>query len=114
MTRQEYIELIKNTAKKSILDSTLKILVGRFSFLAFGPANVLTVLILKKIIAIIVEETEMRLFFLYTDFRVSEQGRLFIERARSYEEIKKTGSEDQKKLAEIELINAFRDLAKLR
>lgn len=63
-----------------------------------------------KIIEILVNKTELGLFFIYVDSITDEQRRKLNEAATKNKEAQASGSEDDRRLAEAELIAAARNL----
>jgi hypothetical protein len=65
------------------------------------------------IAAKIAEDNEMRAFFIYTDFRVSKQGREFLDALKQNKEIILNPPDEQSKIAAENIIIArFRELVK--
>lgn len=112
-TRDEYVKALKSAF---VTLGTR----GLMAYLAVQDPIIVTNPILKYIVENIIEfllesltnVTEMGVFFLYTDFRVSAQGTVFMEAAKSNQEAKNK-SPKEKALAENNLIDKFRILAKL-
>lgn len=107
MERSEYLEIIESVASKTIQKTLISIITKRFAFFAWGPAASLLSLVIEKIVALIIKETEMRVFFIHTDLRVSAQGKAFIDKANAYQR-------DKNEVNEKALIDSFREFARLR
>lgn len=113
MDRKSYLESVKSAAEKTVADTVIKLVLARVPFLAVGILNPITAFLIKKLVSLIIRETEMGTFFLYTDFRVSEEGKRFIEDANKYEQIKKTGTKDEIENQEAVVISSFRAFARV-
>ena len=108
---QKYVDAILNAAlviaKKALIERAVLAL----PFLATGIPNKLLVMLVDKIASIVLKETEIRLFFAYTDFRVNRQATEFVRAVVLNQEAK---TQEDKAYAENQLIATFRDLIKLR
>jgi hypothetical protein len=113
MTRDEYVELLKDTLQKQILKSAYSSLLSRVSWLAWGPLAPLTKKMLELLISFIIKETELSIYLAYTDFRTSRQGRRFLEASIKNQEAQRSDDPNAKRLAEDNLKSAFRDLVRL-
>lgn len=87
-------------------------LITRIPFLSLGPVNSLLALFLTKLIGIILDQTELSLFIGYIDIRTNKQGNDFIQAAINNQKIQQSGSVEEKKKAEEELIEKFRLFAR--
>lgn len=116
MNRQEYVDLIKSAtlgaAKQGVLDYISAKLPSLFTGLIGKIATPILGFFVGKILSIAIEKTELGIFFLYTDFRVTAQGRDFEAYALANLNVRKNGTPEEIKNAEINLINAFRNFAK--
>ena len=83
-TRDQYIESLKSVAKSKAKTTLINLLITRFPFLAWGPLGFVVGLAVGKIVDMMIEETELRVFFLYTDFRVNQQAKEFSELALAH------------------------------
>jgi len=113
MTYDQYVEQIKSFLLKQLVDKVYDIIITKITFLSWGPLGPLLKIILEKIIEIILYETEMAIFFLYTDLRVNAQGRKFYDAIEANMEAQEGGNEEDKQRTEKELIDSFRELVKL-
>jgi hypothetical protein len=68
--------------------------------------------IIGRIIEFALDKTELGIFFKYIDLRTSEQGREFEKAALNHSNKLKDGTDEEKKLAEKDLILAFKRFAK--
>jgi hypothetical protein len=57
---------------------------------------------------------DTKVFFMYTDLRVTEQGRIFIQSAQENQRVQQIGTPEERRLAENNLIASFDKLVKLR
>lgn len=113
MKHSEYIGILKDTLTKLVIKSATSLVFKKIPFLAWGPIGPLVSGIIEKFVIMLFNETEMVIFLKYTDFRISRQGKEFSEAAIRNFEIQRTGSEDEKRKSEEELISAFRNFIKL-
>ena len=113
MTLDEHVETLKEYLLKSLLSASTSFVFSKFSFLAWGPLGTLTEMVLKKFLVFLINETELAAFFAYTDFRTSAQGRRYYDAILDNQVAQQNGSENDKKRAETNLKNAFRELVRL-
>tara|TARA_Y100000310_G_scaffold243676_1_gene248251 strand:- start:22114 stop:22461 length:348 start_codon:yes stop_codon:yes gene_type:complete len=113
MTRDEYIDLLKDTLQKQLLKSVYSSLLSKVTWLTWGPLGPLTKKMLEIVISIIIRETELTTYLAFTDFRTSRQGRKFLEASIKNQEAQRSEDPNAKKEAEKNLKDAFRDLIKL-
>ena len=113
MTFDDYIKQAKAFILKRAVKQVFKILVTKLPFLSWGPVGPLVQFLLKIVIKLAIYETDMSIFFLYTDVRVNAQGREFYQAAEDNMRVQKEGTEQEKKDAEKFLIDSFRNLVKL-
>lgn len=73
----------------------------------------MTQFVLKKLLTFLLNETELAAFFIYVDFRTSSQGRTYYDAIKDYKVAQETGSDKDKKRAETNLKNSFRELVRL-
>ena len=113
-THSLYTEAIVEAAYSIVKDSLVKQAIKSIPFLASGPLNTLLVMIASRIARFLVAQTELAIFFKYTDIRIAAQGRSFVEAAYALRDIRKdsTKTEEEKQDAEKKLISAFRTFAK--
>jgi hypothetical protein len=124
VTRDEYVESIKSTAlligRKVVVD----VLVAQFSKWAMkkGLATLFNILmpianpilgfLVGYVLTIAIKYSEFGAFFLYIDLRSNQQGRDFEAAALKNLAAQKSGTEEDRKNAEKELINSFRTFIK--
>lgn len=82
--REIILNSVKSFAIKKAKETAIKTVAKKLPFLFFGPVGPLTSLIIEKVVEIVINETEVRAFFVYTDLRVNEQGRAFIKNSLEY------------------------------
>lgn len=114
MTHQEYIDSLKSSAVKLGSSSALLYIFTNLPFLKAPFLKQITEKIVESIISIFVNKTEMGIFFIYIDTRSSHQGEVFSQMAYRNFIAQKNGTEQEKKIAEENLINAFKNFASLR
>lgn len=112
MTHDDYINTLKGYLLKKMVKSSLKYILVKAPFLAWGPLGYITELILEKLVSIMINQTELALFLKFTDFRVSRQGKVFHNAILRNQTAQKGGNPDEIKIAEQELKDTFRDLIK--
>lgn len=100
--------------KEAVLKLLLTQLPAKMTTGFFGALlNPIFGFLVGKILEIAIRETEIGLFFLYIDLRVSQQGRAFEETMRANLDAQKSGDPAKIEKAEKELINAFKAFVKL-
>lgn len=104
MTRTEYIAIIRNALFVSVKSSILDFVKLKVKFLLWPIINPAFLFILDKLLNFILDETELRAAYIYTDFRTTQQGKDFLLLAVAYQE---------GRASEKELIDSFRGLVKL-
>jgi hypothetical protein len=113
MKHSEYVAIIKKAATDIGVKAILGELLLEVPFLFWGPLGPLTKLVVTKVVTKALYEGEMAIFFQYIDMRVDAQGRTFTDAAIRNHTIQQTGTEDEKKKSEAELILAFKSFIKL-
>jgi len=113
VTFDQYIEEAKSFLLKCAVNKVFEVLISKFTFLAWGPLGPLVKYILGKVLKIAIYESEMAVFFLYTDIRVNAQGRKFYRDIEANLTAQNGEDEEAKKNAEQNLIDSFRNLVKL-
>lgn len=104
---------MKSSAVKLGSSSALFYIFGQLPFLKVPFFKQITEAIVNQIVKILVEKTEVGLFFLYIDTRTSKQGEVFAQMAYKNFIAQQIGNEIEKKIAEENLINAFKNFARL-
>lgn len=66
-----------------------------------------------KILEIMVNSTELGVYFVYTDFRTNEQGLAFIDVALKNRETQLTGSDEEKRASEQLLMQKFSEFVRV-
>jgi hypothetical protein len=112
MTKDEYVEYVKSTFITMGRKSVMTALTVQFPILANPFLNKIVELVVSKIVTIIVVAAEMQAFFFYTDFRVAKQSEEYIAAALANKKAQESGTPEEKKIAEENLINIFRTFAK--
>jgi hypothetical protein len=112
MTRDEYVELIKDSAIELGVKSSMAWLTSQFSFIGLSIPNFFVTKIVEVVLTIAIKHAEMGVFFTYIDLRTSKQGKEFEEAALRNKQVKENGTEDEKKKAEQDFIDKFRAFAK--
>jgi hypothetical protein len=110
-SHQKYVDAILNAALVIAKKALIERAVLAIPFLATGLPNRLLLMLVDRIASIVLKETEIRIFFAYTDFRVNRQATEFVRAVVINQEAK---TPEDKAHAEAMLISSFRDLIKLR
>ena len=113
MKYSDYIEALKDYFIKTAVKKSHEYLLNKFVILQWGPLGPIVKLFLKKIVTIIVRETGLEIYFKYTDFRVSREGRKFYGALVKNREAQEGGDKDEIEKAEINLKRSFHDLITL-
>jgi hypothetical protein len=108
MTNEEAVQLIKNQFT-SISGRVLKaaILTTPLSFLETPPLSFITNKIIDWATGVLAKDGEIGAFFLYTNFNVNQQGADFMKAVIENQRMQQMGSEDDKKISEQKLKDAF-------
>ena len=112
MKSKEYSEIIKKTFIDIGTKEVVSFATKNLPFLFLPIFNPISKYIINKVIVVLVEKTEVGLFFAYTYLRVDQQGRNFSDAAMNNHRVQLEGNEDEKKQAESDLISSFRTFAK--
>jgi hypothetical protein len=107
----EYVSILKNTAKDLALTILKRELVKQLPFLAFPVINPIFNFFVQRAVTILIDYSEFAAFFAYVDLRVDAQARTFQRAILQNHKAQQTGTEEEKALAEKELIDRFRQLA---
>lgn len=90
----------------------LEFAIKHLPFLALPLPNLILTKIASKFAEYLVQEAEFGAFFLYIDLRSTRQGKIFEEAALKNRAAQEGGTDEEKKLAEAELISKFREFAR--
>jgi hypothetical protein len=112
MNRQEYADLIKNAALSAGKKLVVNYIVQKIPFFGLTFVNPILGFFVGQVLEIAIMKTEIGAFFLFIDMRTSQQGRDFQSAALNNFQVQKTGTPEEKKNAEMALIDSFRALAK--
>ncbi len=111
MKSSDYTQIIKKAFINFGIVEVSKYVAKQIPWLFLPIFSPITNLIISKIVFILVEKTEVGLFFLYTDMRVDQQGRNFSDAVMNNHRLQLEGTEDEKKQAEHELMVSFKTFA---
>jgi hypothetical protein len=112
MTRDEYVETIKQAALATGTNLVMAAIIGAQPIMGTPILKAIAQWVVSKILNIAILKTELGAFFLYIDFRTSAQGRAFFDAAIKNKLAQKSGSEQEKRDAEKAVIDSFRALVK--
>jgi hypothetical protein len=90
----------------------MKKLTAKFPFVALGFVNPIASMIVSKILEIAIRETEIGAFFGFIDLRTSMQGKDFEGAAYKYKIASEGRNDEEKRIAEKNVIDAFNKLIK--
>lgn len=113
MTHAEYVNILKGTLQKLLLNSVLTFLYAEVPLLSVPPLKNILSFFINKIISILLNQTELAIFLRYTDIRVSQEGKAFNDAVLKNHEAQTQGDENARKIAEKNLMDTFRIFAKL-
>jgi hypothetical protein len=111
MTHQQYIDSLKSTILELGKKTVLNWIFSKFTLLAWGPLGLLVGMVVEKVLTIFINESETAIFFQYIDMRTDLQGKDFSEKAIANFNAQRMGTNEEKKIAEANLINSFRAFA---
>lgn len=109
----DYVNAIKSVAMKTGKDLLVREGLKRLPFLFAGPLGPLGNKIVEEIMEILIRESEFAIFFKYIDLRVDSQSKDFSDAAVRNYHAQMSGTPEEKAKAEAELIQAFKNFAKL-
>jgi hypothetical protein len=112
MTRDEYVESIKSAFVTVGSKGVIGVLAAQVPFFGAGFGYKLADFIIKFVLEKVVALAEMQVFFMYIDMRTAAQAEEFIKAANENRKAQESGTPEEKKNAESNLINKFRDFAK--
>jgi hypothetical protein len=112
MTNEEYVAALKHSALVIAKKQVMQKLVAAIPFFGLPFFNPLALLIVTRVLETAIMKTEMGLFFLYTDVRVNAQASRFVAAALYFNEAKHLGTAKEAKLAEENMVGAFRNFVK--
>lgn len=110
MDRDTYIKTIKSYLETELKKRVIEVLVQKIPFLGLGFMSPIVGFLVGKFLGIVLDTAELGAFFLYTDFRVSQQGRKFLDAIQNHQAAQNDPSPEAKQRAEIQLKSAFKDL----
>lgn len=113
MKHSDYIEIAKELGKANLKSALIGVVVKHLPFFASGPFNYILVRVASALAKELVEQTEMRIFFKYVDFRTDSQAKDFEKAMIENHRAQKEGSEDDKIKAEKALIFSLNKLITL-
>lgn len=113
MTRDEYVESLKSSFVTLGTNAAFVALAAQVPFLNFPVVNIITKMIIGRILRAVATETETAAFFMYIDMRVNAQAKDFELAALTNRKAQESGSAEEKANAEKELIQKFRDFVRI-
>lgn len=113
MTRDEYAENVKSAFISIGTKGIYTALVSSMPFFKLPIIGAIAEFLIRKTVSTLVNLTEMQMFFIYIDMRTADQAKDFELAAINNRKAQESGTEEEKKIAEKNLINSFRVFAKL-
>jgi hypothetical protein len=110
LSADDFVSQLKSTLINIGTEGVMGFLTANVPFFALPVVRQITKIIVGKIISLAVNETELGLYFIHVDQYTKEQSDKFKEAAQKNAEAQANGSEEERRLAEEELINRARDL----
>ena len=113
MKHSEYVNIVKGFGENALKKAMMGAVIKQLPLFALGPWNYVLGRLAGWLAINMVEEAEMRVFFLNVDFRTSVQAKDF-ESAMVYNHtIQQIGTEEEKREAEKKLVDALNKLVTL-
>lgn len=112
MNHQAYVDALVSGLETLIKDSLMQKLVSIAPIFASGPLRYIAGYFAGKIAGFLAKQSELRVFFTYTDIRSNVQGRAFLDAAIENRDAQLSDDPERKKHAEKLLIDKFRRFAK--
>jgi hypothetical protein len=106
MKHSENVELVKQAGIIMIKEALMGTFIKWLPFLVSGPFNFVAVKLATKLAEELAERGELMLFFKHIDYRVNEQGKDFVSAMIKNHNAQLKGTNDEKSIAEKELIIA--------
>lgn len=113
MNRDEYVSAIKEAFITLGAEAAKKYLVARIPLLAWPFFSPVSNILIRMVLEGAVKNGEAQAFFEYIDMRVGRQGGRFEEAAKKNLEVRKNGTKEEIRAAELELMAAFAAFARL-
>ena len=104
--RKTYLEAVRSIVQKKVTKSLIAFLVSKLPFLGLSWINPIVSIVVSKLVTVVLDETEIRIFFKYADIRCNQQGAEFERLSLQYYNNR---TEENEKAA----INALRDFVSL-
>ena len=111
MTQKDLVEIAREYFEKSTLFAAKKVICSYLPFFLTPPLSSLLDKFLAFFISKIADVLETAAFFVYTDLRVSQEGKAFVNAKLAY---KNAQTDEEKKKYEAQIISALDALVSLR
>lgn len=111
MTADDYVNAIKQSAKQVGTKAVTAYILAAAPYLM--PIKFVIEFAVGKLLGVAIDKTEMGAFFIYVDMRSAQQSNEFERAAIDNYNIQRTGTDEQKKIAEANLILTFKRFIKL-
>lgn len=106
------VDSLKSALVRIGTEGVMSALVTAAPFFGLPVIHTITKYVVESILKFVVNETELGAYFLYVDRYTKAQAGRFEEAALKNQEAQKYGTEEEKRLAEEELIRRARELIK--
>lgn len=111
MTRDEYVASLKSTFLAVGVKQVMEFLISKSAFFGLSFINPIMAYIVSKVVTILIEKTDVAIFFLYIDMRVGEQAKNYETAALNNHYAQIGTDEELKKKTEADLIRTFTEFA---
>jgi hypothetical protein len=109
---QSDIDMIKSVVFTMSTKSISAFIKAQIPFFNLPIISNILDMVIKQIMGIAIDKTELGAFFLYINFHVNAQGKDFLDAARKNAIIQQSGTPEEKANAEKNLINSARAFIK--
>lgn len=114
MTREEYLNSIKSAVLELGKKEVMTFLMTQApKFFGNFLVNPIVGLIINWVLTILIEKTEIAVFFLYTDIRTNKQASEFVDAAYANHQAQLNGTPEEKLNAENNLMEKFKLFASI-
>lgn len=108
MGLQAYVDSLKASASSLAVNTAMTFLAAEAPWIKLPIIKQVVEYLVKRVTNAVIDSTEMGAFFLYTDIRVNKQGIAFEQAAYKNYIAQKEGTDEERTIAEAELMAAFK------
>lgn len=109
MNLDDAINAFKEAIIKVASTEIMALIIGAAPFFAWPVINQVTSFIVNQIVSLLINKTEVGIYFIRTDILTTGQASTYL---KAQEDLQGAKTDDEKKVAELAVINAARDLIK--